>query len=229
MVEEKHELSKAEAAELPSSGLYETIQKLAGKDTLEIFGNSGSGKTTFCLEVVKAYIAKGKKVLYIDTEKNLLKVPQGITYKYFADFNDVSAFVQNLPQGYDLVVLDSMGLPILGKFAWLNARERGDILLKCEGTSSNLKIYCQKNNATSIVTNQPESEFGKNMYHILRPFGDKSIYFFKEVWKTKIIKQEPTITICRIEAFRSRQFGRKTELFELQVTKSGVKLESKVM
>jgi RecA/RadA recombinase len=207
--------------------MYEKIKELVGTDTLEIFGDSGSGKTTFVLEIAKAFSKEGKKVLYIDTEKNLLdsQIPKGIDYVYHSSFDDVVNTIQNIKPGYELVILDSMGLPILGKFAWLNARERGDILLKCEGISSTMKIYCEKNKAVALVTNQPESKFGKDIYHILRPFGDKSIFFYKEVWQTKARKLEPNNTEITIETFRSRKFGRKTELLKMVINNKGTDIK----
>lgn len=208
--------------------LYEKINQLCEGDIFELFGNSGSGKTTFAFEVIKEFVTRKKKVLVIDTEKNYLKAPEGIDYKYFADFDEIAKYVENIPKGYDLIVLDSIGMPVLGKFSKLDARGRGDILLKGEGICYDLKLYCQRNKSMAIVINQPESAFGKSIYHISRPFLDKSIYFFKEIWKTRLSKQEPDITICKIEAFRSRSWGRKTLLFEMTIKKDGVKIECKI-
>lgn len=208
--------------------MLEVLDKLVGKDLVQIFGETGSGKTTFALKVVEKYVSLNKKILYIDTEKNLLKQPEGCDYKYYAEFDEMAEYLKNLPKGYDLIILDSLGLPILGKYAWLNAREKGDILAKCSAISYSLKVYCQQNNAMGIVLNQPESEFAKSPYHILRCFGDKARFFYKELWKSKIVKQEPNLTICKVEAFRSRRFGRKTLLFEVTITSAGIKIENKI-
>lgn len=219
--------------------LYEILNRWVAGDTLEIFGNSGSGKSTFAIEAAKEFIAKGKKVLYIDTEKNIVDIPDKMDYKYVPDFDDAAAVIIKpelkeeesiasgiqIPKGYKLICLDSLGLPILGKFALLNLRDRGNILLKCEALSAALKIYCQKNNAIAIVTNQPQSEMGKGAFETLLPFGEKSIYFYKEVWKTVVKSNSPDETVCAIEAFRSRLTGRKTELMRMYINKDGVTIK----
>ena len=223
--------------------LYEEVQKKVGHDTFELFGDTGTGKTTFALELVKEYVAKGKKVLYVDSEKNLLSTPKGVDYKYVPSFDDMySVFIKKETQmdaikdhiekalaiktKYDLIVLDSMGLPVLGKFALMDLRNRGNILLACEAVSMMLKYYCNKNKCTALVLNQPQSDMGKNMYSVLKPFGEKSAYFYKEIWKSRATHTGPDETVLSIEAFRSRSHGRKTKLFEMSITDSGAKITS---
>ena len=222
--------------------LYEKIQELVGSDTFELFGDSGTGKTTFALELVKEFVSKKKSVLYVDSERNLLKVPKGADYVYVPSFDDMySVFINKnvqldavkdnidkalaLKQRYDLVVLDSMGIPILMKFALMDLKNRGNILLACEAVSGMLKYYCNKFSATALVLNQPQSELGKNMYSVLKPFGEKSAYFYKEIWKSRAKHTDPDVTVLSIESFRSRSFGRKKQLFEMSVSSKGVKLE----
>jgi len=197
-----------------------------GHDTLEVFGESGTGKTTFCLEILNS--VKGKKSIYIDTEKNILSklsVPSETEYIYVSDFKELYRFILSLKDGYKLVILDSLGLPILGEFATLNLNERGDVLLKAQAISYELKKYSQRNEALVIVTNQPESEFAKEKGHILRPFGDKSIYFFKEVWKTSLQFSTPNKTVCSVKSFRSRSYGRGKPLFKIIISDEGRKIE----
>ena len=51
--------------------LLELIQKYVGNDVLQVFGDTGAGKSKFCFEVAMQAIAAGKKVYYLDTERNL--------------------------------------------------------------------------------------------------------------------------------------------------------------
>lgn len=190
--------------------------EMYGNDTIEIFGDSGSGKTTFAREVVARY--KDRKALYIDTERNILSNLDNCEYQYIPDFKQLFDYIMNLKDGYKLIVVDSLGLPILGEFASLSLQERGDVLLKAQAISYALKKYSYKNNALIIVTNQPESEFAKEKGHILRPFGDKSIYFFKEVWKTELQYSTPSKTVCLVKAFRSRFHGRDKPLYRITIT-----------
>lgn len=206
------------------TNLYGHLLEITGTDIIELFGESGTCKTTFCMEVIKDALTDKKKVLFIDTEKNIVSQPDGINLQYFPSFNDVYKYISALPKGYDLVILDSLGLPILGEFARLGTKERGDILLKAEAIAYYLKKYSYDNKALVLVTNQPTSAFNKGKDAILTPFGDKSIYFFKEVWKTQALSSAPERTACSVSAFRSRRNGRGKRLFTVVVNNDGVEV-----
>jgi len=205
------------------------LDKLKGimveNDVLEIFGESGTGKTTFCRVLVEEAMGAKKKILYIDTEKNMAKPLTGLDYVYIPDFKLVYKAIQELKDGYDLIILDSIGLPILGEFASLGLNERGNILLQAEAIAYKLKKYSQKNDALIVVTTQPESKFGKDKGHVLRPFGDKSMYFYKEVWKTDMVYSQANGTSCIVKAFRSRVFGRGKQLFRINIGDAGVQVD----
>jgi GTPase SAR1 family protein len=194
-----------------------------GNDTIEVFGESGTGKTTFVKAVLEHY--SDRKSIYIDTERNLLDKLKNGEYKYIPDFKELFNFIMHLPDGYQLVVLDSIGLPILGEFATMGLNERGDVLLKAQAICYSLKVYSHKNNALILITNQPESEFAKEKGHVCRPFGDKSIYFFKEVWKTFTRMTIPSRTICDVKAFRSRFYGRDKPIFQITIADAGVEVK----
>jgi RecA/RadA recombinase len=200
--------------------ITESVLKITGEpDLIEIFGDSGSAKTSFCIELVKEAIKSGKKVKYIDTEKNLKGKLEGADYEYNPDFSTIFKIVQNLKPGYDLVILDSLGLPILGEFATVSLKEKGNFLLQAQAMSYMLKKYACNNKCMIFVTNQPESEFNKDRDHVLRPFGDKSIYFYKEVWKTEKVFSTPDVTTCVVNAFRSRNYGQGYRLFNIKIAK----------
>jgi len=225
--------------------LYEKIKGLVGYDTIEIFGESGTGKTTFALEIIKSFLENKKKVLLIDTEKNMLSPPPNIDYEYKPSFDEMYSYIINtdtkltgltdninkaiaLKKKYDLIVLDSLGLTVLGKFSLMDMKNRGEILLACEAISQVLKCYCHKNKAIALVTNQPVSDFGKSIYHIPYPFGDKSAYFYKEIWKTRTVHTGQDYTEVIIESFRSRKYGRKTPLFGMMINSKGTRVEARI-
>lgn len=204
--------------------LYERLIQITGTDIIEVFGESGTCKTTFALEAARDAIKKGVKVLFIDTEKNIVNKPDGVDLVYFPSFIEAYKYILTIPRGYGLVILDSMGLPILGEFANMDMKSRGEVLLKAQSVSYALKKYSNENKAVVIVTNQPVSEFNKGKDAVLTPFGDKSIYFYKEVWSSESLSSTPDRTSCAIKAFRSRTAGRGKRIFKLEVTNAGVEV-----
>jgi len=215
--------------------LFDKVKSLVGPDTLEVFGPSGSGKTTFALEVARSALEAGKKVVYIDTERNIredhpvFKYKDSFIYYYYPDLDAVLSVAMNLPKA-DLYVLDSMGYPVLTRFAMASMNEKGTMLLKAIALSQYLKVATWKNNALAIVTNQPVSEFGKTNVkpEDLPPFGDKSIYAFKCVLRTEIVETNERRTICAIKAYRSRKFGRGKLIAEVRISNDGVNVLWKV-
>jgi len=209
--------------------LIKKLLDLVGPDTLQIFGDTGSGKTTFALEVVRSALDNGMKAVYIDTERNLRKedIPEGVEYFYSPFLQDVLARLSKLPKA-DLYVLDSLGFPVLANMALVDLKKKGDLLMKAIAITHYLKVLSYKNNALVLVTNQPQSEFGKSDTTDLPPFGAKSLFGYKEIWRSKIAKTSETETLCVIQSWRSRMFGRGRELFILRIGDSGVKILPRV-
>jgi len=219
---------KNEPTNNKSCGLLDLINSYVGNDVLEIFGDTGSGKSKFALKVAQDAIAAGKKVFYLDTERNLTDADiaslKNCEYRYTPILDEVDRIVQKLPDA-DVVIVDSIGFPVLTSFARLSVKQKGDALLKLIAIFGDLKAWAYKNNGIAVVTNQPESEFNKSQDHILRPFGDKSQFAAKEIWKTTISERTSSKTKINIMAFRSRSVGHKTRIANMEVTSSGVTVE----
>jgi RecA/RadA recombinase len=208
--------------------LYERVLAHVESDVLEIFGDSGTGKSTFAYLVALHALEKGKAVWWLDTERNLsssmvqkLQSFENFSYSYTPIFYEVVQRVRNLPKA-DLYVLDSIGFPALTEFAVVDMHRRGDILLKCIAVMSFIKQACYRNNALAVVTNQPISEFGKSNVaeDQLRPFGDKAIFATKCVWRTHLIETKPDLTVVEIRAWRDRRHGRGKTLYRLKISNS---------
>lgn len=212
-----------------SSKILDLIEKYAGSDVIELFGDTGTGKSKLALHVAQEAIRAGKKVYYLDTERNLTKDDllsiKGATYKYTPDLEEIKSIVAKLPK-CDVVVIDSIGFPILTEFATMSLKERGDALLDMIAIFGSLKKWCYHNNGFAFVTNQPESEFNKDKNHVLRPFGDKSQFAAKEIWKTEFIQRAPTVTKSKVIAFRSRSVGQRTQIAVLEITGNGVEVKA---
>jgi adenosyl cobinamide kinase/adenosyl cobinamide phosphate guanylyltransferase len=217
------------AAGKKSTPLLDLIHQYTGNDVLEIFGDTGSGKSKFAMTVAREAIASGKKVFYLDTERNLteadVKDLKGCEYKYTPIIEEIDKIVQNLPK-VDVVVIDSIGFPVLTTFARMSVKQKGDALLKLIAIFGDLKSWAYRNNGIVVVTNQPESEFNKDKDHILRPFGDKSQFAAKEIWKTDIVDRKPAYTNIRISAFRSRSVGHRTKIADMKITGNGVEVQA---
>jgi hypothetical protein len=210
--------------------LLPLIKKYADYDVLEIFGKTGSGKTRFCLEVAKEALLLKKRVFYLDTENNLTKYQiqtelKGAIFNYTPVMEEIYDIVMKLPDNtYDVVVIDSLGFPILSEFAELKMNQRGAVLLKMIALLANLKKWAYKNNGTVVVSNQPESEFNKTPGTILDPFGDKSNYAAKEIWHAKNSSSDSNRTISTVTAFRSRSAGRGKKILEMTISDAGTKI-----
>ena len=213
--------------------LYEKLLELVGNDVLELFGPSGSGKSTFCYLVSLDALKLGKKVFFLDAERNLnLKqeeLPQGFDYRYTPDYNMILNIARNLPQA-DLYVLDSLGMSVLPAYAEATADKKGMMLLKAISLMEYFKLATWRNKALAIVTNQPISSFGKPGVpeEELRPWGDKAIYMTKEIWRTDVAESSEDRTTCTIKSWRSRRWGRGKLLFKLTITPSGASIEALV-
>jgi Cdc6-like AAA superfamily ATPase len=207
--------------------ILDLIDSYVGNDVLEIFGDTGSGKTAFVKQVANEAANAGKTVFYLDTERNLTKkdieLLKGCTYKYTPVIEEIDSIVQKLPQA-DVVILDSVGFPVLTTFARMSMKQKGDALLKLIAIFGSLKEWAYRNNGVVLVTNQPESEFNKGPNHILRPFGDKSQFAAKEIWETIKQDSKPGLTTSSIKAFRSRSVGRGTPISQMKITNAGVEV-----
>jgi len=214
--------------------LYSKVLSLVGNDLLQIFGPSGSGKSTFSYLIMKNALELGKRVYWLDSERNLpesvveaLKTSySSLTYVYTPVFSEVMNFARNLPQA-DLYVLDSLGFSVLPQYAEASMDERGRMLLKAVSLTQYFKIATYRFKALAVITNQPVSAFGKTgvSEEELHPFGDKSVYGYKSIWRTYIDKAGESETVCLIKAWRDRTFGRGKLLFKLKISSGGVDVE----
>ena len=221
--------------------LYEEVMKLVADDfdVIELFGDTGTGKSTFFLEVCKAAVLAGKTVRIIDTEKNFNKkivdeFTKRWSYIYMADFKDTYDYIVKdkklISEKYDVILLDSLGLQVLGEFAKGTMKAKGDILLKCQAIADAMRKYAVKHKALVLITNQPQSIFGKGKEftrNMLGAFGDKHAFFIKEIWKSFVFTQSEDMTSCYIKAWRSRFTGKGTRLFDFTIDDDGIQVTPK--
>jgi len=231
-----------------NAGLYQkTVDFCGGADLVQIFGPTGSGKTEFIVSVVEDAVSNtDNDILFIDTERNLSDNERvsDVDYVYVPDWDDIYAYVsgkstmlnqnsfgenstgsKSLEDGYDIVVLDSIGLPALMKYDEYSIEDDADqfkVFQMFQYVSGLLKRYAQRNDALVLVTNQPGSELASDGGD--SPFGDKSQFAYKEMWKTQQESSSEFSTTCYVNAFRSRQAGKGKKLFKLEISDNGTEV-----
>ncbi|RLI44947.1 hypothetical protein DRO69_06240 [Candidatus Bathyarchaeota archaeon] len=224
------EMVKEKGKEREKKRISEIVRKIhaiVGYDTFQVFGPTGSGKTSFALWLAHEFANSGLKVWYLDTERNLSKPPEheNIEYIYTPVFDEIYNYVRNLPKAH-LYIIDSIGIPVLAAYAESTMYEKGTMLLKMVTMANYLKIATYKNKAMALITNQPVSPYGKKEVteEDLRPLGSKALFLSKEIWRTWIIETSPSRTMCEIRTWRSRRYGRGKKLFRIEITDHGVKV-----
>ena len=213
---------------LTSAPTFNFLKELVGDDVLEIFGDTGTGKSKFVHALALEALAAGKTVFFLDTERNLSKndvEKLGSSYQYTPVFSEIKTLMTGSPKKVDLLIIDSIGLPILTRFALLSMKEKGNALLDLIAVVGKLKEWAYQNNALVVITNQPESEFGKSQDEIRRPFGDKAQFAAKEIWLTRKLKTGfETGTKCGLESFRSRSMKNGLSVLQIEITDQGTKI-----
>jgi len=207
---------------------------LGRPDLLMIFGETGTGKTKLALKTAQEIVSDGGKVAYFDTEANLPPGDFKVSYTYIPSLQGLSKAVNNLEAGFNLVVIDSIGVPVLGAYAQASLHERGNMLLQMQGIAYRLKQYSYDNKAYVLIINQPISELSAMMIEneaerkqaLLdrRPFGDKTCFFVKEILRTRLLHADNTRTVIAIETWRSRSLPRGKKLLQMEISDQGVSI-----
>jgi len=236
--------SSSTAADTSQSLIRDVIEFCGGPDLIQLFGETGSAKSEFAVNIVESAVEDaGKDVLFIDTERNLSdnERTEGVDYVYIPEWHDLYAYVgrkpnalsdepfgentstgKTLKDGYDVVVLDSIGFPALMQYDEYSIADDADqfkVFQELQFITGKLKKYAQFNDALIIVTNQPKSELAGE--GDAAPFGDKSQFGFKELWKTHKKSSSSIKTTCEVTAWRSRQAGKGKKLFKLEIDDEG--------
>ena len=232
----------------PQALYHEVVDMCGGPDLMQIFGPSGSGKSTLAMEIMKSALNRDEvKALIIDTERNVLDAQDldGADYVYIPEWHDLYHYVcgnasdmsenpfgenttnqRTLRDGYDVILLDSIGFPALVQYGEYRVADDGDqfkVFNELQVITGKLKQYSQRNDALAMVINQPKSDLTGQTNP--PPFGDKSIFGFKEIWLTKKVSSNEMSTNCDIDAYRSRQAGQGSTIYEVEISDSGVDVE----
>ena len=223
-----------------TGSLFDWTENLIEFGVGQIFGDTGTAKTAFCRKLAEDSADEGKKVVYWDTEGNMTRKQRAamtehknITYVLDRDWAHIKNMLSSdLSKGSpklgkcDLFILDSIGVPVLGIYGTLKQNQKGNALQAMQGLLYELTKFAEKNDAVVIVTNQPVSEMNKTEEQKAdrHPFGDKAMFFTKEILKIVAGERTEYKTVCHILAWRSRSAGRGKMLCTVTVSDKGVEI-----
>lgn len=234
------ENKKAKPPSKKEGSLFDWIEELVEFGVGQIFGDTGTAKTAFCRELAEQAAEEGKRVVYWDSEGNMTRKQRAamtehknITYILDRDWDHIKNMLSSdLSKGSpklgkcDIFILDSIGVPVLGIYGTLKQNEKGNALQAMQGLLYQLTKFAEKNDAVVLVTNQPVSEMNKTELESAdrRPFGDKAMFFTKEILKIVPGERTEYKTVCHILAWRSRSAGRGKMLCTVAVSDKGVEV-----
>jgi len=210
---------------------FNIIAKLTDYDIFEIFSDSGAGKSKIAWAIAYNSIQHGHSVFYYDTERNISSKyakKLGDAYHYDPSPKSLIGFKKRLPK-VDMLVIDSVGMPFLVRYADMGLNERGNAILELISFMGALKEWCIRNNSIAIVTNQPTSEMTEMKKDAVRkPWGGKAFHIAKEVVKPEMVYSTPDETSILLKAFRMRDYGKGKEIAGVLINDNGVKINWKI-
>ncbi len=226
--------------------IYKLFENLLGQpDIIQLFGDTGTQKSYLTWQMMKELAKDNKKVLYIDTERNIVNEEikelekLKVKYVFIPSFDELICYFDEIDKKYDWIVIDSIGLPALGKFAVENLQGKGNILLNIQAMLYKLKILSAKNNCYILAINQPTSEMNKTEYVTYQPtgwnrqfrfiktdpFADKGNFFCKETIRTINIFENNQKTITDLLTWKSRKYPKYMTLARLTRSSNEYKWE----
>ena len=211
----------------------EVMRKLFGDgDVVQIFGDTRSGKSKVATQLAKEAMMAGDTPLFIDTERNISEKDRlmlGDNYVVCLDTLALKELIDNLDDSVDIVILDSIGMPILITFAEMSMKERGEALLLMSAIFGKLKKWCFKTGGFAIVTNQMKSEMSTSApfkkKSDIPPFGDKTKYIAKTILFMEAKERTPAMTHSVLSAWGCRDLARGTTVADVYISNEGTRIE----
>jgi KaiC/GvpD/RAD55 family RecA-like ATPase len=229
--------------------LYSRLRELAeGNELVMIVGDGGVGKTRLCLHMALEHEREeGGKVLYLDTEGSAsARLVRGLkAYERLADPEmELAKITERVSrarreEGLTGLVVDSVGLPGLVRYARLGLRQRGEAQLELARLLQQCYAFAVERSGLAVVTNQPVSELASAEIEgreprvqpgePLPPWGGKAAEFVsKLILRAEVAKRGEWRTEGRLQVYKARDLPRDLEVARYVITKEGVSVEWKV-
>jgi len=224
---------------------YDKLMQLVGAHAVQIFGEAGTGKSRLVAAIALEAQLTGRKVLYLDTEGSL---PEDIVvdienYEYIGP--DLDGLIERVRlakqqrEQFDLLVIDSIGFPVLTSYASLPLDKRlGAILsltnvfadaVRFARASKHEQLPAPDKKNLAIVTNQPVSEvvtFTKGIELDERdPFGGKLSFIPKLTLRTEVVERSQKRSVFKLVVHKARNIARGVALAEYTIDNEGVSIK----
>lgn len=236
---------KKEGSPTHQKTAFDKLLELVGNHLIEIYSDTGNGKSRLVYHIATEAERSGKKVLYLDTEKSLpvgyekqLKNYEIHTAKTALDLlRQLIARIQRArDEDFNLIVVDSIGLPVLAALPEMDMRERGDAFQLMASLRFQMMGFAFEHGLT-IATNQPVSELAQVSVRgkapkvaagePLPPFGGKSEFMAKLILRSEAIQKAPSKSIFKLVVYKAREHGQEYEFARFTVDDKGVSIEWK--
>lgn len=236
---------KREGGSTPQKTAFNKLLELVGNHLIEIYSDTGNGKSRLAYHIATEAERSGKKVLYLDTEKSL---PVGYekqlkNYEIHTAKTALGLLRQLIDrirrardEDFNLIVVDSIGLPVLAALPEMSMRERGDAFQLMASLRFQMMGFAFEHGLT-IATNQPASELAKVSIagkepkvaanEPLPPFGGKSEFMAKLILRSEAIQKAPSKSIFKLVVYKAREHGQEYEFARFSIDSKGVSIEWK--
>lgn len=230
----------------PKATPYDKLLELAGNHLIEIYSDTGNGKSRLVYHIAVEAERSGKKVLYIDTEKSLpvgyekqLKNYEVHTAKTALDLLKqlISRVRKARDEDFNLIVVDSIGLPVLAALPEMSMRERGDAFQLMASLRFQMMGFAFEHGLT-IATNQPVSDLSQvsiggkaprvSEGEPLPPFGGKSEFMAKLILRSETVQKSPKQSIFKLMVYKARDRGQEYEFARFIIDNKGVSIDWKI-
>ncbi len=217
----------AEESETPApttgDGPYGKFYNLGAGGVVNLFGDTGVGKTKMAIQVAIDAAKRGFVAVYADLEGNIHRsvidemVNAGVTYLHETQLSKVRKTMRR--DEFDLLVVDSVTHHITGMWFETNQHEHGRLLQEVQNFVFLLREKARDRNALAIIISQPVSDFGGRS---LAPMGDKMGFFCKETYYLEQgVDNDPSKGKATV--FKSRVLPKNLLVVEYETQRIGVK------